>query len=113
MLAGEVPLAPWRPKTAEPLGDSQARAAQLLAVGGSFVPGLLLSLHTSTPRQGQGFLKKYGLQCGEGQDPGSTPDPLGQGDDCSQSLKHRQEATTLRRWARVPTTRRPPGWMSH
>lgn len=110
MLAGEVPLAP---RLQSPWGDSQARAAQLLAVGGSFVPGLLLSLHASTPQQGQGFLKKYGLQCGEGQDPGSTRDPLGQGDDCSQSLKHRQEATTLRRWARVPTTRRPPGWMSH
>lgn len=57
---------------------------------------------------GQGFVRKYGLQCSKGQDPGSSRDPLGWGDDSTQSLKLRQEATA----EAAGTTRKPPGWRS-
>lgn len=65
------------PGPQSPWGDRQARPASFLAVGGLSVSGPVLSLHTGLHWQGQGLVRKNGLQCSEGQDPGSARDALG------------------------------------
>lgn len=97
-LAGKVPLAPGT----SPTETQDSRAPVVTARPGqpSFWQwevhlSRALSCPSTPALHGRArvVLRKYGLQRGAGQDPGSTQDPLGRGEDCSQSLKLGQEAT--------------------